>query len=122
MDRLMSVLMILSIGLLLMVLSSVRRQHIRVEYSVTWLIAGFILLILSRRPLLVDWLAELLGLEYRPAAILLVTMALFVVVFYRFSIRISELKDANIALTQRLAILEFQFRSSHEEPEAPKYG
>ena len=32
-----------------------------------------------------------------------------------FSLRISELKDNNIALAQRLAILEYQYKSTHEE-------
>ena len=40
MDRLLNVTTVLSIVLLLMVLISVRRAHIRVEYSVSWLLAG----------------------------------------------------------------------------------
>jgi hypothetical protein len=38
----------------------------------------------------------------------------FFVVFYRFTVMISHLKDANIALTQRVAILEYYIRSEHE--------
>ena len=40
MDRLLNVMTILSIVLMLVVLFSVRRSHIRVEYSVSWLGAG----------------------------------------------------------------------------------
>jgi hypothetical protein len=39
-------------------------------------------------------------------------------VFYQFSIVISDLKDANISLAQRVAILEFKIRSLHENKEA----
>ena len=35
-------------------------------------------------------------------------------VFYRFSVVISDLKDANVAMAQRLAILEFHLQSRHE--------
>ena len=40
MDRLLNVTTVLSILLLIMVLISVRRAHIRVEYSVSWLLAA----------------------------------------------------------------------------------
>jgi hypothetical protein len=46
---------------------------------------------------------------------MMLVFAVFLVVFYRFSVVISDLKDANIAMTQRLAILEFQLRASDEK-------
>jgi hypothetical protein len=52
---------------------------------------------------------------YAPVGLLLVLFCVFLVVFYRFSVRISDLKDANIALAQRVAILEYQLRSIDEE-------
>ena len=53
MDSLLHVTTVLSILLLAMVLISVRRAHIRVEYSVSWLLACGVMLILSRaRPVL----------------------------------------------------------------------
>ena len=44
MDRLLKVTTVLSIALMLLVLFSVRRSHIRVEYSMSWLIAASALL------------------------------------------------------------------------------
>ncbi len=41
--------------------------------------------------------------------------AVFLFVLYRFSLMISDLKDSNIALTQRVAILEFRLESSDEK-------
>ena len=118
MDRLMNVLTAFSLLVIVQVLLSVRREHIRVEYSVSWLTAASILLILSLNRRLVEWLASALGVEYPPVAILMIVLCVFLVVFYRFSIRISALKDANIALAQRLAILEFQVKSlEHEQQE-----
>ena len=48
MDHLVNVTTGLSIVLLVVVLISVRRAHIRVEYSVSWLIAASAMLVLSR--------------------------------------------------------------------------
>ena len=114
MDRLLTVTTLLSIVLILLVLFSVRRSHIRVEYSVSWLAASIALLILSRSHGLLTWIANFLGLNDPPLALILLVFGLFLVVFYRFSVIISDLKDANIAMAQRLAILEFQLQSRHE--------
>ena len=48
MDRLLNALAVLSLALILSVLISIRRAHIRVEYSVSWLLAALLLLGLSR--------------------------------------------------------------------------
>jgi len=114
MDRLSGVLTAFSLGLIVLVLASLRRAHIRVEYSVSWLGAGVVLLVLSRTRGLQEWLAGVVGIQDPPLALLIFVLAVFFVVFYRFTVTISNLKDANIALTQRLAILEYYVHSDHE--------
>ncbi len=114
MDRLLHVMTGFSVLLIALVLLSVRRAHIRVEYSVSWLAAALALLALSQWRGLLNRIAEGMGLESAPLALLVMTGALFLLVLYRLSMMISGLKDANIALAQRLAILEFRLES-HEE-------
>jgi hypothetical protein len=114
MDRLLNVMTVLSAGLIVLVLSSVRRAHIRVEYSVSWLGAAVVLLILSRSRGVLAWVAERLGIAYAPLALLILVFCVFLVVFYRFSIIISHLKDANIAMAQRLAIVEYQLHETRQ--------
>jgi hypothetical protein len=111
MDRLLNVMTATSVLLILLVLGSLRRAHIRVEYSVSWLIAAVALLVVSRSPSLFYAAAGFLGISYPPLALLLITGVVFLLMFYRFSIVISKLKDDNIALAQRLAILEFHLQS-----------
>lgn len=115
MNRLLDVLAIFSLALILAVLASVRRAHIRVEYSVSWLLAALLLLALSRSELALSWIGGLIGVAYPPAALLMISGSLFLVVLYRFSLRISGLKDSNIALTQRIAILEYRLESLDEK-------
>jgi hypothetical protein len=111
MDRLLNVMTVLSVVMLLLVLVSVRRAHIRVEYSVSWLLAAAVLLILSRSRGMLEAAAHKLGLTYPPLALLLVIGCVFLIMFYRFSVIISKLRDDNIALAQRLAILEYHLQS-----------
>jgi hypothetical protein len=115
MERLLNVITVFSLALIAIVLASVRRAHIRVEYSVSWLIAGVVLLALSRWHGLWRWMTAQLGVNDAPLALLSVAGAVFLVVLYRFSLIISRLKDSNIALTQRVAILEFRLTSLDEK-------
>ena len=115
MERLLNAMTVLSVVMLVLVLFSLRRSHIRVEYSVSWLAAAFLLLVLSRSPGAFDWIAAQLGLTYPPLALMMLVFCVFMVVIYRFSVVISDLKDANIAMAQRLAIVEFQLQNRNEE-------
>jgi len=116
MDRLLHVSAGICALLLVMVLVSVRRSHIRVEYSVTWLVAASAMLILSLARPAVEYIRAQLGLPDTPLAVFLLGGAVFLVVFFRFTLIISQLRDDNIALAQRVAILEYHLRalSGHE--------
>ena len=122
MHRLLTVLAVFSLAMILAVLSSVRRAHIRVEYSVSWLVAALALLWLSRSPGTLRWLGDVLGVADPPVALLTVTGSIFIVVLFRLSLRISGLKDANIALAQRIAILEFRLETIDEKVKVTPAG
>ncbi len=111
MDRLLDFTAALSVVLAGIVLASIRRAHIRVEYSVSWLVGAVALFAVSRSPGLLDWAAGWLGISYAPMALALIAGCVFLIIFYRFSVVISRLKDDNVALAQRVAILEFHLRS-----------
>ncbi|MGB9455925.1 MAG: DUF2304 domain-containing protein [Bryobacteraceae bacterium] len=111
MDRLLHVSAGVSLLLLVMVLISVRRSHIRVEYSVTWLVAATAMLALSLARPVVEYIRSLLGLPDTPLAVFLLGSTVFLVVFFRFTLIISRLRDDNIALAQRVAILEYHLRA-----------
>jgi hypothetical protein len=115
MDRMLDVLAIFSLLLAGLVLVSVRREHIRVEYSVSWLVAAIALLILSRWQDLVRRIPAWIGVSDAALAMLIVSGGVFVLVLYRLSMIISHLKDSNIALIQKVAILEFNLESLHEK-------
>src|SRR5438309_811761 len=120
MDRLLNVTTGLSVILLVIVLISVRRAHIRVEYSVSWLLAAAAMLILSRARPVLDAVRNLAGLPDSPLTLFLLGAGVFLLMFFRFSVIISHLRDDNIALAQRVAILEYHIQSlkSHEKQEA----
>lgn len=119
MDRLFDVVAVFSVVLIVWVLGSVRRARIRVEYSVSWLLAGAVLLVLARWRTLDDWMAAALGISDSFIALAMIAGAAFLVVLYRLSLRISGLKDSSITLAQQVAILEFQLKALNEKIKTP---
>ena len=117
MESLLNVTTVLSLFLIALVLLSVRRAHIRVEYSVSWLLAAVAMLLLSRSRPVLDYLTRRFGIPDTPLTLFLIAGSVFLIMFFRFSVIISHLRDDNIALAQRVAILEYHIQSlrAHEE-------
>ena len=103
----------LGIGLITVVgtLVSLRREHIRTEYSVSWLAVGIILTGLSAFPSLLDSASRHLGVAPE-GCFLIVGGTLISVLVFELTRVVSRLRDENVILAQRLAILEFQVRES----------
>src|SRR5260370_3180269 len=85
MDRLLNFTTGMSVLLIALVLTSLRRSHIRVEYSVSWLVASLAILVLSRSPSSLESIAAQLGITYPPLALMLLPGSGFVLLFYRLS-------------------------------------
>jgi hypothetical protein len=118
MERLLTVSLLLSGCLIATILYSLRRAHIRVEYSASWLAAAVVVFGLSLWHSGLAALGRLLGISYPPAALASVTLCVFLVVLYRLSMIVSELKDNNVALAQKVAALEFHLHRLEDGREA----
>jgi len=111
MDRLLGAMTVASLLLIGLVLASVRREHIRVEYSISWLAAGLALLVLSLWKSLDQRIALVLKIPDLAVSLLTVCGVVFLAVLFAFSLRLSQLKDSSIKLAQRVAILEYRLES-----------
>jgi len=99
---------------LLATLISLRRSRIRVEYSVSWLVVGCLLLICALFPSGMLRLAAALGLDPQICFVVL-TGTLALALLFEVSAVVSRLRDENVILTQRLAILEYRMRQLQSE-------
>lgn len=120
MDRLLNSMTLLSVLIFVVVLVSVRRSHIRPEYSVSWLLVAAALLVMSRSRWWLDVMAQYLGISYPPMALVVLAGGGFLLMLFRLSVIISRLRDHNIALAQRLAIVEFHVQSLAEPVAGPE--
>ncbi len=101
--------------LLWQIVRSVRREHIRVEYSMAWFAAAVALLGLSLWETGLGWLAEILGVEDYSFVLLLLAGLAFLFTFFRFSVEVSTLKDHNIQVSQKVGLLEWEVRRQDAE-------
>ncbi len=115
-DRLLHILTISAVALIALTLGTLRRDHIRVEYSVSWLAGAVVLLGLSRSRGALEELSVIMGLgSSPPLALALVVGGVFVIIFFRFTVIISKLRDDNVALAQRVAALEYYRKNRGDE-------
>src|SRR5258708_34775388 len=90
-------------------LISLRRQHIRSEYSISWLLVGIILIGLAGFPGFLDRAARSLGIAAE-TCFLVVGGTLISGLVFEISHLVSRLRDDNVMLAQRIAILEHRLQ------------
>ena len=108
MERIRIAVAAFSVLLIVQMIRSVRREHIRVEYSMTWLGAAVLLLVLCLSDRAMAALARLIGVDRAALVLIAVAGVLFVFTFLRYSIVVSGLKDHNIQLAQKVGMLEWE--------------
>lgn len=115
MERIRWIAAALCVLLLLQIIRAVRREHIRVEYSMAWFGAAVILLVLSLWDAALEWLALALGIEDVSFVLMLLAGLVFLFTFFRLTIEVSTLKDHNILVSQKVGMLEWEVRRQEEE-------
>ena len=94
-----------SVIIIVLILSLIRQRRLREEYSIMWLVGSLVLILFSVWRGLLDIIAEMVGVVYAPAMLLLIGIFFGVVMFLHFTVVLSKQADRNKSLTQELALL-----------------
>jgi len=104
-----------SILLILVVLELIRGRKLKERYALLWLATGIVLLVLSAWRGGLNTIADWLGVETYPPAILFAVATLFViVVLLHYSTVLSKLTDDNVRLAQEIGLLRERARAQDE--------
>ena len=122
MERIHLAIVIFCVMLLITIVRLVRREHIRVEFSMAWFGAAMGVLFLSFWDAGLAWIGRLIGVEDPSLVLSLVAVLLFLYTFFRFSVEVSQLKDHNIVVSQKVALLEWELDKQIEEIKRLKQG
>jgi len=88
------------------ILGLIKKRKLKEEYSILWLFVVSIFLILSIFRSILEKFADLVGIYYAPAALLLFLLIGVVAILIHYSVIISNLSDKNKILIQEIALLK----------------
>ncbi len=91
--------------LLILVIELVRRGRLKERYSLLWLLAGAVLLMLSLSRSVLEYISRIVGIYYPPSVLFLLAFLFLLLITLHFSVVISGLSDKNKKLAQELALL-----------------
>jgi hypothetical protein len=104
-----SVFLVAGVATIAGTLIALRRAHIRAEYSVSWLAVGVLMSGLALFPKLIERLSSSLGMQ--PQSYLMVVGGVLIsILVFEISRVVSQLRDENVLLAQRVAILEYRIQ------------
>ncbi len=109
-DKLSLGVLISAVIVLGIVLELVRRRRLDEGYSLLWLAAGLLLVVLPLSRSLLDRLAAMFGVAYPPSALFLVGFLAITLILLYFSTVISRLAQQNREAAQRLGLLQWRLQ------------
>jgi hypothetical protein len=105
-NRLQAVAIIITVGLVVLVIELIRRRKLMERYSLLWLLAAVVLLVLAIFGDLLAQFSSAIGIATPSNALFAAAIGFLVLLVLHFSITISRLTDESKVLAQRLALAE----------------
>lgn len=113
--RIRLVTIAICIFIVLYVFELVRRRHLNEEYSMGWLIAGILMLVMSIWITFLAKITALVGATTITSTLFSLGLLFLVIICLHFSIRISNLTNQVRKLSQQLAILSHEVGLAEKE-------
>jgi len=107
-----------SATVLFLVLELIRQGRLKERYSLLWLFAGAVMLVLSLSRQLLEYIAHAVGIFYPPSLLFLVAFIFLLMITLHFSVIISGLSEKNKKLAQEVALLRQAMESFERSSEA----
>ncbi|MFT4049392.1 MAG: DUF2304 domain-containing protein [Solirubrobacterales bacterium] len=101
--------------MLVVVFELVRQRRLMERYSLLWLFAATVLLLLSIFTGILSWFSDLVGISTPSNALFGVAIGFATLMLLHFSVTISRLTDQNKVLAQKLAATEERVRQIEHE-------
>ncbi len=101
-----------SVVLLALIINFIRLGILKEKYSVLWIACSIVILILSVKKGILDYLAISLGVAYPPSLLFLVAFMFVLLISLHFSVVISIFHEKNKALSQEVTLLKEALREA----------
>lgn len=98
-----------------------KKNRIELRYSILWFFSGFVMLLISIFPEILNWFSNLVGINIPANALFAVTIFIILMLMLAFTSVISREKQEIIRLVQEMAILENRIRQLESRKENVVY-
>ena len=112
MDLLKILAIIGSGSVFVLVIELIRRGRLKERYSLLWLCASALLLVLSLSRSVLEYLSHVLGVYYPPSLLFLLAFLFLLLITLHFSVELSGLSEKNKNLAQELALLRQELQGT----------
>ncbi len=96
----------------ILVIELIRRGRLKERYSLLWLSASVLLLILSLSRRVLEYLSQAMGIYYPPSLLFLLAFLFLLLITLHFSVVLSGLSEKNKKLAQELSLLRQELRTT----------
>jgi hypothetical protein len=118
--------LVLSVGFLVVSVVAMRRQQLREQAALLWLLVSLVMVLVSATlPIhLLDRVSHLVGIAYAPDLVLLLAVLFLMVLVFHLSLSLARLSAKQIALVQEIGLMTAMTPNAlgteaHEPTEAP---
>lgn len=108
--RLQLAAIVITAAMLLVVFELVRQRRLMEKYSLLWLFAATVLLLLSIFTGILGWFSQMVGIATPSNALFGVAIGFATLMLLHFSVTISRVTEQNKVLAQKLAATEERVR------------
>ena len=116
MDNRIQILAIIgSISLLIFIIILIRQHRLKEEYSLLWLFFTVFFIIFSVWRNGLEWISDLMGIAYPPAALFLILIMALFVIMIEFSLIISKQSERIKSIGQNIGLMKQEITELHEK-------
>jgi hypothetical protein len=116
MDNRIQILAIIgSISLLIFIIILIRQHRLKEEYSLLWLFFTIFFIIFSVWRNGLEWISDLMGIAYPPAALFLILIMALFVIMIEFSLIISKQSERIKSIGQNIGLMQQEITELHEK-------
>lgn len=97
---------IIGVIIIVYIFHTVKNGKFSVNESIFWLFGGFLVLLLSIFPGLIDFVAQKIGIDYPPSLLFMLCSVFLLFMCFRNNRRIAEQQEKIIELAQQVTLLK----------------
>lgn len=101
---------------LAVVIEMLRRRRLRERHAVWWLVAGFLALLIGIFPPVLNWAADLVGIEVPTNLVFFISVLLLFFVCIQHSGELTDLEDKTRVLAEHSALQNLRIEALESRP------